>query len=110
MTYAKFQPRNWPGGIEAFFNFSGNTIPEDSIKLMENSYYFEMIQFPVHHNVKGILWMDAWSNDGRWEKLDILNFDEQIYGNFRFVLIFEVFGDHCDLICPQVVFLQGLYF
>jgi len=67
MTYAKFQPRNWPGGIEAFFNFSGNTIPEDSIRLMENSYYFEMIQFPVHHNVKGNLWMDAWSNDGRVE-------------------------------------------
>ena len=65
MTYAKFGPRNWPGGIEAFYNFNGDSIPESSIDLMNNSYYFEMIQFPIHHNVKGNLWMDAWSNDGR---------------------------------------------
>ena len=66
MTYAKFGPRNWPGGIEAFYNFNGDSIPQSSIDLMNNSYYFEMIQFPVHHNVKGNLWMDAWSNDGRY--------------------------------------------
>ena len=64
MSYARFWPRHWPGGLEAFYHFEGD-IPEDTIELMKNSYYFELIQFPVHHNVTGILWVDAWDNDGR---------------------------------------------
>ena len=65
MSYARFWPRKWQGGVEAFYNFDGEGIPDETIELMENSYYFEMIQFPVHHNVIGILWLDAWDNKGR---------------------------------------------
>jgi len=67
MSYARFWPRNWEGGVEAFYNFDGEGIPDETIELMENSYYFEMIQFPVHHNVIGNLWLDAWDNKGRAE-------------------------------------------
>ena len=65
MSYARFWPRHWPGGIDAFYNFGGDTIPEESITLMKESDYFEMIQFPIHHNVIGILWLAAWDNIGR---------------------------------------------
>ena len=65
MSYAKFWPRDWPGGLEAFYNFDGDGVPQASIDIMEQSYYFEMIQFPVHHQVIGELWLDAWTNDGR---------------------------------------------
>ena len=65
MSYARFWPRKWQGGVEAFYNFDGEGIPDETIELMENSYYFEMIQFPVHHNVIGNLWLDAWDNKGR---------------------------------------------
>merc|ERR1719367_667047 len=67
MSYGRFWPRFWPGGVEAFYNFSGEGVPEETIDLMTNSYYFEMIQFPVHHNVIGELWLDAWDNKGRAE-------------------------------------------
>merc|ERR1719507_382909 len=67
MSYARFQPRSWPGGVAAMYNFTGDEIPQETIDLMEKSYYFEMIQFPVHHNYEGILWLDAWDNLGRAE-------------------------------------------
>lgn len=66
MSYARFQPRFVEGGIEAFYNFNGEGIPDETIQLMENSYYFEMIQFPIFPNVvNGCLWLDAWDNKGR---------------------------------------------
>lgn len=67
MSYARFWPKFAEGGVEAFYNFDGDDIPEETIELMTNSYYFEMIQFPVHHNVIGELWLDAWDNKGRAE-------------------------------------------
>ena len=76
MSYARFWPRNWPGGIDAFYNFEGDTIPAETIELMKESYYFEMIQFPVHHNVIGNLWLDAWDDKGRYAK-----FRYQLYEN-----------------------------
>ena len=64
MSYARFWPRHWSGGLEDFFNFRGD-IPAASIELMNNSYYMEMMQFPTHHNANGILWVNAWDNLGR---------------------------------------------
>ena len=64
MSYARFWPRNWEGGLKAFYNFEGD-VPAESIELMENSYYLEMIQFPKYEHSDGILWVNSWDNLGR---------------------------------------------
>ena len=64
MSYARFWPRHWNTSIDEFLNFGGD-VPEETIALMNNSYYFEMFQFPQHHNSNGILFINAWDNLGR---------------------------------------------
>merc|ERR1719495_477056 len=86
MSYARFAPQNFPGAVGAFFNFSGDSIPEETIAMMKDSYYFELIQFPVHHNAKGNLWVDAWNNDGRAE--DYMPFLTVVEEEFQIAYLF----------------------
>jgi len=111
MTYARFWPQHVPGGLPALMPPVGQPVPNKTIEYM-TQYYSEFIQYPTHHNAKGIMFKNSWDNLGRAE--DSITLIDHIEDEFQrdYVFLEDVAVRGFKLVqeqFPNEIFLKWIF-